>query len=320
MATHWTADDIPSQAGRLVLITGGNSGIGFHAARHLARAGAEVILSGRDMGRVNAARDRILREQPNAQVHALHLDLASFRSIRQAAQLFYSGGSRLDLLINNAGVMALPDRRLTEDGFEMQIGTNHLGHFLLTGLLMPALLGAPAARIVTVSSIAHRGGSIRLEDLNWQTGYDPWKAYRQSKLANLLFGIHLDRKLYQAGSRARSLVVHPGIANTNLFQGGPGSGDGLLAKIIPKFIAITSQSDEQGSLPTLYAATEPTVEGGHFYGPDGFQQLRGYPAEVQAEPQAYDVPLAECLWNLSEELTGVHYEFKTARLAQASGD
>jgi NAD(P)-dependent dehydrogenase (short-subunit alcohol dehydrogenase family) len=318
MATHWKAEDIPSQTGKLALVTGANSGIGFQTARHLARSGAEVILSGRDVGRIDAARDRILQELPHALVHSLHLDLASLRSIRAAAELFHSGGTCLDVLVNNAGVMALPERSVTEDGFELQFGINHLGHFLLTGLLLPALLSASAARIVTVSSILHRGGSIRFDDLNWEREYHPWKAYRQSKLANLLFGIHLDRKLYHAGSPARSMIVHPGLANTNLFAAGPGTGEGMLARVISRFMAFTSQPEEQGSLPTLYAATEPTAEGGHFYGPHGFRQLRGYPVEVEAESQAYDVPLAEQLWKASEQLTGIRYDFGAARVAEVS--
>lgn len=303
----WTAAEIPSQTGKLALITGSNSGIGFHAANDLARAGCAVILACRDQKKADEARRRILRDAPKAAVETLQLDLAGQASIHAAAKQFMASGRPLDLLINNAGVMALPDRRTTQDGFELQFGTNHLGHFALTGLLLPALLAAPAARIVTVSSIAHRGGKIRFEDPSWNHDYKPWPAYRQSKLANLYFGFELERRLSKAHANAASLVVHPGVSNTNLFQAGPGQGAGLQAKLAPLVIAIIAQSDAQGALPTLYGATSPEAQGGHFYGPDGFREMRGHPVEVKAEAQAYDEPTAVRLWQLSEQLTGVHY-------------
>jgi NAD(P)-dependent dehydrogenase (short-subunit alcohol dehydrogenase family) len=187
----------------------------------------------------------------------------------------------------------------------MQFGTNHLGHFALTGLLLPALLAAPAARIVTVSSIAHKSGSMRFDDLQWTRDYKPWPAYRQSKLANLLFGFELERRLERG--RARSVIVHPGVSSTNLFAAGPGQGGSLLAKVIPVFIALTSQSDAQGALPTLYGAASPLAQGGHYYGPHGWREMRGYPVEVKAEPQAYDEAAATRLWQISEDLTGVTY-------------
>lgn len=306
-ASKWTTAQIPSQAGRLALITGANSGIGFHAAKELARAGCSVILACRDLQKAADARHRILRDVPHASLEVVALDLASLASIHDAAKQFLASGRALDLLINNAGVMALPERRLTQDGFELQIGTNHLGHFALTGLLLAALLAAPAARIVTVSSIAHRGGSIRFDDLNWGRDYEPWPAYRQSKLANLYFGFELERRLRKAHARAVSIVVHPGVSNTNLFRAGPGQGGGLLAKIVPVVIALTAQSEPQGALPTLYGATSPEASGLRFYGPDGFREMRGHPIEVQPEAQAYDEASAVRLWQLSEQLTGVHY-------------
>ncbi|HEY0786451.1 MAG TPA: oxidoreductase [Acidobacteriaceae bacterium] len=316
MTDSWTAAKIPSQTGKLALVTGANSGVGFHAARHLALAGATVLLTGRDPARVEAARQRILAERATAEVHALPLDLASFASIRHAVEQFYAGGStaQLDLLINNAGVMALPERRLTEDGFEMQIGTNHLGHFLLTGLLLPALLAAPAARIVTVSSIAHKRAQLSLDDLNAIRAYQPRGAYAQSKLANLLFGLELDRRLRASGARARSIVVHPGVSNTNIVKAGMGV-DALQARIAGVVFSFVAQSDDQGSLPTLYGATAPTAEGGHYYGPDGFLEVRGYPREVQPTAQAKDPVLAEKLWKLSEGLTGMHYDFTASALS-----
>lgn len=312
-AERWTPRDMPPQTGKLAYITGANSGIGYYAALELARAGCAVILACRDHGKAEVARARILKEVPHGEVDIADLNLADLDSVRAAAEAFLASGKKLDLLINNAGVMALPQRRTTAQGFEMQLGTNHLGHFALTGLLLPALLRRghepePApARIITVSSIAHRGGTMDFSDLQWERRYIPWPAYRRSKLANLLFGFDLERRLERAHAPAMSVVVHPGVSNTNLFAAGPGSGGGLLAKIIPMFIALTSQSAAQGGWPTLYAATRPDVQGGHFYGPNGFREMRGYPVEVHAEREAYDEALAAKLWQVSEQLTGVQY-------------
>ncbi|HEX3985246.1 MAG TPA: oxidoreductase [Acidobacteriaceae bacterium] len=305
---HWTAANIPSQRGKLAYITGANSGIGFQTALELARAGAAVILACRDHAKAEAARTRILAAVPSAELDIAELDLASLASVRSAVQQFLSSGRPLDLLINNAGVMALPRRRVTPDGFEMQLGTNHFGHFALTGCLLPAVLAAPRARIVTVSSIAHRGATMDFNNLNWERGYKPWPAYRRTKLANLLFAFELQRRLESAHAPAISIAVHPGVSNTNLFAAGPGQGSGLLAKIIPLFIALIAQSEAQGALPTLYAGTSPNVHGGGFYGPHGFREMRGYPVEVRAQAQAYDESVAAHLWQVSEEATGVHYE------------
>jgi NAD(P)-dependent dehydrogenase (short-subunit alcohol dehydrogenase family) len=305
--THWTTASMPSQRGRRAYITGANSGIGFHAALELARAGASVILACRDRAKGEAARTRILTTVPAAEIEIADLDLASLASVRNAAEHFLDTGRPLDVLINNAGVMALPQRRVTPDGFELQLGTNHFGHFALTGLLLPAVLAAPAGRIVTVSSIAHRGATLDFSNLNWEHGYKPWPAYRRSKLANLLFAFELQRRLDRGGAPVLSIAVHPGVSNTNLFAAGPGQGGGLLARIIPLFIGLIAQSEAQGALPTLYAATSPNVHGGAFYGPDGFREMRGYPVEVRAEPQAYDENTADHLWKVSEELTGVRY-------------
>ncbi|HKO12513.1 MAG TPA: oxidoreductase [Acidobacteriaceae bacterium] len=306
---RWTPAAMPSQAGKLAYITGANSGIGFHAALHLARAGCAVILACRNRKSAEIARTRILGEAPQAEVEIADLDLANLDSIRSAAQTFLSTGQRLDLLINNAGVMAYPQRQTTAQGFEAQFGTNHLGHFALTGLLLSPLLQSShgVSRIITVSSIAHRGATMDFSDLQWERRYGPWPAYRRSKLANLLFGFELERRLERAQAPAMSIVVHPGVSQTNLFAAGPGSGGGLLAKVIPPFIELTAQSAQQGSWPTLYAATSADVQGGHYYGPDGFREMRGYPVEVRAEMQAYDEQLAAKLWQVSEQLTGVRY-------------
>jgi NAD(P)-dependent dehydrogenase (short-subunit alcohol dehydrogenase family) len=303
---NWTAAQIPSQQGKLAIVTGANSGIGFHASRELARAGCVVILACRDKDKAAAARQRIVSEIPNALVEVGILDLASLASIRKFAAEFLVTGRVLDLLINNAGVMAYPTRRVTADGFEAQFGTNHLGHFALTGLLLLAILAAPAARIVTVSSIAHKGASIHFDDLQWERSYQDWGAYRQSKLANLLFGFELERRLRSAGTRAISVVVHPGVAATSIFKNGPGA-NGLFNKFKSQVVDIISQPDDRGALPTLYGAVSPEAQGGKYYGPNGFKEIRGYPVEVQAEPPAKNVADAKRLWKSSEELTGVIY-------------
>ncbi len=310
--SKWTTADIPRQDGKLAIVTGANSGIGLHAARELARAGCTVIVACRSAEKASSTRQRIVQEIPAAMIEDGVLDLANLSSIREFAKTFLATRRPLDLLINNAGVMALPKRRLTADGFELQIGTNHLGHFALTGLLMPALLAAPSARIVTVSSLAHRGGKIRLDDLQWEHDYKPWPAYRQSKLANLLFGKELERRLLKSGTRTQSIIVHPGVSNTSLFSNGPGSGGGLMNAITPVILRFIAQSEEQGALPTLYGATAPEAQGGHYYGPDGFREMKGYPVEVKNEAQGDDPALAAKLWDLSENLTGVHYDFAAA--------
>jgi NAD(P)-dependent dehydrogenase (short-subunit alcohol dehydrogenase family) len=315
MMAHWTARQIPPQPGKLAYITGANSGIGYHAALELARAGATVVLACRDRAKAEAARLRILAEIPTAKLEIAILDLASLASVRAAAQSFLATNQRLDLLIDNAGIMAIPQRRLTPDGFELQLGTNHFGHFALTGLLLPALLKSSTtapARIISVSSIAHRGATMDFDNLNWERDYKPWPAYRRTKLANLLFGFELQRRLERAHAPALSIVVHPGVSKTNIFAAGPGQGTGPEAKIGPIVISLFAQSDAQGALPTLYAATSSDVHGGRFYGPHGFREMRGYPVEVRAEPQAYDEVMAARLWQVSEQLTGVRFPFPAA--------
>lgn len=304
---HWTTTRIPRQDGKLAIVTGANSGIGLQASLELARAGCSVIMACRNQQKAVEARQRILAQAPAAQVEAASLDLASLASVRSFASSLLSVGSPLDLLINNAGVMALPERRLTADGFEMQFGTNHLGHFALTGLLLPALLAAPTARVVTVSSIAHRGGTIRFEDLDWKRNYRPWGAYTQSKLANILFGFELERRLERAGASTRSIVVHPGVSNTSLYANGPGRDNGVFHKLASRFVERFGLTEELGALPTLYGATALEAQGGRFYGPDGFRQIWGYPVEVEAKAIAHDARLASRLWLVSERLTGVSY-------------
>ena len=307
MATgKWTADQIPSQAGKTALITGANSGIGYQAALELARHGAHVLLGCRNEAKGRAALERLLREAPGASAEVVPLDMASLASVRAFAAAFIGRGIALDLLINNAGVMALPKRELTEDGFERQFGTNHLGHFALTGLLLPALLAAPAPRVVTVASLAHRTGKIDFDNLQRERGYEGWDAYNASKLANILFAKELDRRARAAHSRLLSLAVHPGVSTTSIFENGPGTMN--LKAIMVKLLApVMMQNDEAGALPTLYAATSPDAKGGEYIGPDGFGELKGAPVVVQPRPQALDVAVGERLWTVSEELTGVHY-------------
>jgi NAD(P)-dependent dehydrogenase (short-subunit alcohol dehydrogenase family) len=309
-ATKWTAEQIPSQTGKTALITGANSGIGYQAAVELARHGAHVLLGVRSLEKGQAALDRLLREVPGAQAELAVLDMASLASIHDFSQKFTAAGRGLDLLINNAGVMALPTRELTPDGFERQFGTNHLGHFALTGLLLPRFLASTAPRVVTVASLAHRNGKIEFDNLQSERSYVPWDAYNNSKLANILFARELDRRAKAAGSRLISLPVHPGISRTSIVSNGPGTGSkdfkimllGLLAPII-------TQDDKMGALPTLYAATAPEAKDGEYIGPDGFKEFKGYPKVVQPLPRALDEAVAKKLWAVSEELTGVKYPF-----------
>src|SRR4051794_18103342 len=295
--SKWTAADLPSLEGRTFVVTGANSGIGKIAARELARAGAQVTLAVRDTAKGQAA----AADMPGA-VDVRALDLADLSSVRAFAE---GWDGDLDVLVNNAGVMAVPESR-TKDGFEMQIGTNHLGHFALTNLLLPRITD----RVVSVSSGAHRMGSIRLDDLNWEKGgYHRWRAYGQSKLANLLFTAELQRRLAEAGSDVRATAAHPGWAATNLQSRTENLLQNAIMAIGNKLIA---QSDEMGALPTLYAATQD-IPGNSYVGPDGFQEQRGHPTLVGRTSAAGDEETAKKLWTLSEELTGVTFPLATAR-------
>lgn len=299
----WTAAAMPPQTGKTVLITGANSGIGFQAARELARHGAQVLLGVRDVTKGEAARSKILAETPQAQVAIVPLDMASLASIRGFAGDFVSSGNRLDVLVNNAGVMALPKREQTTDGFERQFGTNHLGHFALTGLLMPALLRAETPRVVTVASLAHRNGKMEWDNLQAEKSYSAWGAYNMSKLANILFARELDRRAREAHSRLVSVAVHPGVSQTNISA----HGTDLKTTIFRIFGGLFVQNDEMGALPTLYAATAPEIQGGQYIGPDGRGEMGGYPKVVQPKPQALNEADGRRLWQVSEELTGVVY-------------
>ena len=266
----WTAADIPNQTGKTALVTGANSGIGFHTALELARAGARVVVAVRDEARGKAAIWTPQAEVPDADLHLGLLDLADLGSVhRFAAQVMESTGP-LDLFVNSAGVMGVPQRLTTRDGFELQFGTNHLGHFAVTGLLLPGLLTRPGARVVTVSSLAHEQGQIRFDDLQGEEGYDPWTAYSQSKLANLLFAFELDRQARTRRLDLVSVAVHPGVSATNLQIAGPRLGHhGLRTRCRLFLVRRMGQSAARGALPSLYAATAPEVVGGGFYGPNG---------------------------------------------------
>jgi len=302
----WTAEQIPAQTGKTALVTGANSGIGYQAAVELARHGAMVLLCCRSKAKGDAAMAKLLTAVPEAKVRVAVLDMASLASIRAFAENFLAGGWALDILVNNAGVMALPTRELTVDGFERQFGTNHLGHFALTGLLMPALLKAAAPRVVTVASLAHRNGKIVWDNLQGEKKYVPWDAYNASKLANILFAKELQRRAQAAGSKLLSIPVHPGVATTSILENGPGLKD-VKARLVKLLAPVLFQSDEAGALPTLYAATSPDAKGGEYIGPDGFQAFKGYPTVEQPKPQALDEATGKKLWIVSEELTGVVY-------------
>ena len=304
--SKWTAAGMPSQAGKTILVTGANSGIGFGAALEFARHGAHVLFACRDLQKGQNALAKLGTQAPGSSAELVQLDMASLASIRAFAEAFCGRNLALDVLVNNAGVMAIPERQLTQDGFERQFGTNHLGHFALTGLLLPALERASGSRVVTVASLAHRNGSMDWDNLQGERKYVPWDAYNRSKLANILFARELNRRERRAGDTLLSVAVHPGVSRTNIFENGPGTGD-LKAKIIKLLGPLLTQSDEMGALPTEYAATAPGVEGGEYIGPDGLGELKGYPKVVQPRPHALDEAVAERLWAVSEQLTGVHY-------------
>ncbi len=303
-APSWTADDVPPLDGRRAVVTGANSGLGLQTAIALARRGAAVVLACRDAGRGESARTT-LREATGADAELQLLDLADLSSVAAFADRW--GDAPLDLLVCNAGVMAVP-RGTTRDGFETQIGTNHLGHFALVGRLLPALRRAPAARVVVVSSGGHRMGRIDLDDLSWERRrYRPWLAYGQSKLANLLFTRELDRRLRARRDTVLAVAAHPGLASSNLSASFVAGLPAPLAAAYTRLGTSVEQSDVDGALPTLYAATMPDVQGGEYFGPDGRFEQRGGPTRVGRSRRATDDATALALWSLSERLTGVTY-------------
>ncbi len=303
----WNVNDVPDCSGRTVVITGANSGIGYEAARALARRHAKVILACRSLEKARAAASAICAGDSLA-VEVMELDLASLKSIRAFAQSFHLRNQRLDVLCNNAGVMAIPYSR-TVDGFEMQFGTNHLGHFALTGLLLDALMATPGSRVVTVSSGMHRVGSIRFDNLQWERGgYQKWLAYGRSKLANLLFAIELQRRAERSGKVLISAACNPGYAATNLQAAGPKmEGSRLMQSFWAFSNRYFAESAATGAWPTLYAATSPEVRGGDYIAPIYLGTARKSPHRARPSSAARDPETAARLWEISEQLTGVQY-------------
>jgi NAD(P)-dependent dehydrogenase (short-subunit alcohol dehydrogenase family) len=305
----WNRNDMGDLSGRTALVTGANSGLGLESARALATAGARVLLACRDEGRARDALATVAAEATGAEPEVVQLDLADLDSVATAAEDVAGRVERLDVLLNNAGVMAIPLRR-TAQGHEAQFGTNHLGHFALTGRLLPVLLAAERPRVVTTSSFMHRMGRMRWDDLDWQRGYRKWDAYGQSKLANLLFTFELDRRARAAGASLVSAAAHPGYASTALQQRGPQmSGNKVMAAAMRLANATVAQSPEGGALPQLHAAVAPGVEGGDYIGPGGPFELRGSPAKAGASKAARREADGERLWRRSEEMTGVTYRW-----------
>jgi NAD(P)-dependent dehydrogenase (short-subunit alcohol dehydrogenase family) len=300
----WTEKDVPDESGRVAIVTGSNTGLGYDTARVLAARGARVVMAVRDTAKGDAAAARIRELSPGAEVTVHALDLGSLASVRAAAAELAAAHPRIDLLINNAGVM-YPPKQTTADGFELQFGTNHLGHFALTGLLLKNLLGVDGSRVVAVASIAHNiRAKIDFADLQWETRrYDRVASYGQSKLANLMFTYDLQRRLAAAKAKTIAVAAHPGVAATELVRHVPGAGLPGVSWLSGRLL----NTSELGALPTLRAATDPEVRGGQYYGPDGFRELRGYPKLVTSSAQSHDTAVQERLWSVSEELTGVTY-------------
>lgn len=308
MPERWTAEKLPDLSGRCMLVTGGNSGLGFEAARALARKGARLTLACRDLGKARAARERLLAESPGADVALLELDLADLSSVRKAAEAFRAAADALHVLLNNAGIMAIP-RRETADGFEMQLGTNHLGHFAFTGLLLDLLLATPGSRVVNVSSTAHKVGRMRWDDLQHERSYTKWGAYAQSKLANLLFTYELQRRLEARRADTIAVAAHPGYAATNLqFADARMRGSGAGERLWHAINGLFAQSAEMGALPLLFAAGAPEVRGGDYFGPDRLIESRGHPVKVSSSRRSHDAADAARLWQVSEELTGARFD------------
>jgi NAD(P)-dependent dehydrogenase (short-subunit alcohol dehydrogenase family) len=301
----WTTKDIPDLTGRIAIVTGATSGLGFESALALAGAGAEVMLAVRDTARGEACANRIRARFMQARLSVGALDLADLGSVRDFAALVSDTLPRIDILLNNAGLGLQPVRGVTADGFERQFGTNHLGHFALTGRLVPALLRAPAPRVVTIASVAHRRGTIDFDDLQGEKLYDGRKAYGQSKLANLMFALELDRRARLQASRLASIAAHPGVASTG-FVAATGM-PGLMVRAADLAIGALGQSAARGALPGVYAATMPDVRGGDYWGPDGLKEIRGNPALARLAPQAQDRDVWVQLWAVSAELTGVAF-------------
>ncbi len=304
----WTTNDIPPQTGTVAVVTGATGGLGYETALALARAGAAVIVAGRNEEKGREAIQKIEAQIPHAAVTFMRIDLADMASVAAFADRLAADHPVVDLLVNNAGVMALPTRETTADGFEMQFGTNYLGHFALTAHLLPLLRRSTRPRIVSLSSVAHRRGTIDFDDLQAGRAYRPWKAYNQSKLAMLIFARELQRRSDAEGWGLRSNAAHPGWARTDLIANGPGaSGSRALVRGADLVAHLFGQSAADGALPTLYAATAPDAHGGAYYGPDGIGEAKGSPTPAKVAAQANDRAVAARLWGISERLTGVAF-------------
>lgn len=305
MSQKWTENSVPDMSGKVVIVTGANSGIGFETARVLAAQGAEVVMACRNLEKAGAAAEQIRQAVPQAKLEIMRIDLADLASVRQFAAEFQSRYSQLDLLINNAGVM-IPPFTETADGFELQFGANHLGHYALTGLLLTTIMDTSHSRIVNVSSMAHRFGSgtINFDNLNAENGYNAQGAYAQSKLANLLFTLELNQQLAAHGSDTIATAAHPGWTVTGLQKG-----------MMHSLSRVVGQTPAMGALPTLMAATESDVQANDYIGPGRLWEMRGYPKKVGRTDAAQDAALAQRLWQVSEEMTGVRYEWPETAVA-----
>lgn len=301
--SKWTESDIPDQSGRVAIVTGSNTGLGYETARALAAKGAHVVIAVRNLDKGRQALDRIKNSTPKADLALQQLDVGSLASIRSGAEELKAAYPVIDLLINNAGVM-YPPKQTTVDGFELQFGTNHLGAFALTGALLENLLPVEGSRVVAVASIAHNiAAGIHFDDLQWERSYNRVAAYGQSKLSNLLFTYELQRRLAAKNAPTIAVAGHPGVSDTELMRHIPGAGLPGVGKVM----ALLTNSAPRGALATLRAATDPNVRGGQYYGPDGFRELRGYPTLVTSTAQSRDEDLQRRLWAVSEELTGVTF-------------
>jgi len=299
--SKWISAEIPSQAGRIAVVTG-TGGLGLETALVLARAGAETVIAGRDTAKGAAAVERVRAAHPAARMQFEELDLASLKSVRDFARRLADRTDRLDLLVNNAGVMVPPVRKETADGFELQFGTNHLGHFALTGRLLPLLRNGSASRVVSLSSVAARSGRINFDDLNATKAYKPMPAYSQSKLACLMFALEFQHRSSGNGWGVTSIAAHPGVARTDLLHNAPGRWSAMgVARSLLWFLF---QPAAQGALPTLFAATSPDAQPGGYYGPDALSETRGYPAPAKVPPQALDEGVARRLWEQSDAMVG----------------
>ncbi|KPV42904.1 SDR family oxidoreductase [Alicyclobacillus ferrooxydans] len=306
---RWTETDIPNQNGRFVIVTGATSGLGYETARALAAKGAEVVLAVRNLSKGRDTVQRIQSLTKGAKVEVELLDLASLNSVAEFCNRMIHRDRPIDILVNNAGVMAVPNRQTTQDGFELQFGTNHLGHFALTGQLLPLIQKASAPRVVSVSSIVHRYGKINFDDLQSQGRYGPMKVYGQSKLAVLQFALELQRRSDRHGWGILSCAAHPGFARTGLQTAGPNLGkpEGAKSRDGYALISFLSQDAASGALPSLYGATSPNAQGGAYYGPSGGFELKGTPVPAKLSRRARDEKTASELWNVSERLTGVKF-------------